>query len=109
MRCLVPVVLLQTEKCPELAQDFCLGLKYFKQNLSSRLNLTHKPHVNMTQETPLSPCEDIGLLSQDLLGDKTALLGTAFCHVLSLTQPAQVRALQAAVVMCLLVMCFALP
>lgn len=34
------------------------------------------------------------------LGDKTALLGTAFCPVFSLTQPAQVKALQTAVVMC---------
>lgn len=91
--------------CLELAQDFCIGLEYFKQNLPSRLNPTLELLVNITQETPLSPWEDIGLLSQDLLGDKTALLGTTFCPVFGLTQPAQVADSCGNV----LVMCFALP
>lgn len=41
--------------CLELAQDFCIGLEYFKQNLPSRLNPTLELLVNITQETPLSP------------------------------------------------------
>lgn len=41
--------------CLELAQDFCIGLEYFKQNLTSRLNPALELLVNITQETPLSP------------------------------------------------------
>lgn len=87
MRFLMPGVLLQTGKCPDLAQDFCLGLRYFKQNLPSRLNLTLEPHVNVTQKTPLSPCEDIELLSQTSWGTKLlcwALLSVMFSVSLSL-------------------------
>lgn len=77
----MPVVLLQTGKCPELTQDFCLGLKYFKQNLPSRLNVTLEPHVNVPQKTPLSPCEDIAWGTKLLCW---ALLSVLFLVSLSL-------------------------
>lgn len=90
---------LQTGKCSELAQDLSWA-QIFQTKSAIKAELGPWTSLNVTQETPLSPCEDIGLLSLDLLGDKSALLGAAFCHVFGLTQPAQPEAMQAAVVMC---------